>query len=207
MNQSEKKCTQIVEAAIAEFLERGFLGASMDRISDHANVSKRTVYNHFESKEILFSKISDQLAERVLSKISISYNPDASIRDELLRLGWAQGELALDPDMMRMARMVLGEATRDKDFVWVMSHKMSFEKSITAFFAAAAEHNQLNIEDPYEAGEQFCGMIKSRAFYPQLFGSPLATREDLMRYVEDAVEMFLARYGVVDGKASAVSAA
>ena len=53
MSVSDQKKKQIVQAAIAEFQEKGYAGASMDRISERAQVSKRTVYNHFESKDVL----------------------------------------------------------------------------------------------------------------------------------------------------------
>ncbi len=58
MSVSDQKKKQIVEAAIAEFQEKGYAGASMDRISERAQVSKRTVYNHFESKDVLFKEIN-----------------------------------------------------------------------------------------------------------------------------------------------------
>ena len=57
MNQSERKRQAILNAAISEFLANGFRGSSMDAISTRAEVSKRTVYNHFESKEALFQAI------------------------------------------------------------------------------------------------------------------------------------------------------
>ena len=47
---SEEKREQIYQAAVDEFLERGFREASMDQISARAGASKRTVYKHFESK-------------------------------------------------------------------------------------------------------------------------------------------------------------
>ena len=45
------KRAAVIEAATEEFLSRGFSGTSMDRIAEVANVSKRTVYDHFPSKD------------------------------------------------------------------------------------------------------------------------------------------------------------
>ena len=58
---TDRKRDAIVVAAIAEFREHGFAGTSMDRIAAAAEVSKRTVYNHFPSKDDLFAEILLQL--------------------------------------------------------------------------------------------------------------------------------------------------
>ena len=63
MTLTNEKRAQIIEAAVSEFQELGFTGASMDRVAARADVSKRTVYNHFESKEALFRAILDLMAE------------------------------------------------------------------------------------------------------------------------------------------------
>ncbi|WP_390888393.1 TetR/AcrR family transcriptional regulator, partial [Leclercia adecarboxylata] len=48
---TDRKRAAILEAAVAEFRAFGFAGTSMDRIAATAEVSKRTVYNHFASKD------------------------------------------------------------------------------------------------------------------------------------------------------------
>ena len=50
----DEKTEAIVDAARKAFLAKGFDAASMDQIALSANVSKRTVYNRFRSKEELF---------------------------------------------------------------------------------------------------------------------------------------------------------
>ena len=46
-----KKGAQVLKGALQVFLERGYVGASMDRIAAVAGVSKATVYSHFRDKE------------------------------------------------------------------------------------------------------------------------------------------------------------
>lgn len=195
MRQSERKNEQIFEAAVNEFLERGFLGASMDRISERANVSKRTVYNHFESKEALFSSIAQHLADKVIHHAHISYNPAVPIRDELTRLGWAQGGMNLDPNIMKMVKMVLGEALRDPDFVCLMRPKISIERVVAGFLEAATKDGKLNITDFEGVAEQFCSLIKGRSFFPQMFGAKPTTHKDMERFIKDAVDFVLKCYG------------
>nr|WP_319493109.1 TetR/AcrR family transcriptional regulator [uncultured Desulfobacter sp.] len=48
------KIQRILNAAQELFQSNGFIGTSMDKIAEQANVTKQTVYRYFESKEALF---------------------------------------------------------------------------------------------------------------------------------------------------------
>ena len=79
------KQTQIVEAAAALFLKSGFGAVSMDMIAATANVSKRTVYSYFSTKEALFVAVMDALCQQMAGPddhaescpiSDLAYNPD-----------------------------------------------------------------------------------------------------------------------------------
>src|SRR5579864_8533515 len=55
----------IREAAAKLFLEKGYQGTSMDDVAAAAQVSKQTIYTHFESKETLFADLVLGNAETV----------------------------------------------------------------------------------------------------------------------------------------------
>ncbi|WP_201722274.1 TetR/AcrR family transcriptional regulator, partial [Sulfitobacter sp. HI0023] len=65
MKLTDKKRKDILQAAIQEFREQGFPAARVNRIAELAEVSKRTLYKHFESKEVLFAAITDILLEQI----------------------------------------------------------------------------------------------------------------------------------------------
>jgi len=73
---TDRKRAAIVAAAIAEFRARGFESTSMDRIATEAGVSKRTVYNHFASKDELFSQILQQLWDSSKALLAVPYRAD-----------------------------------------------------------------------------------------------------------------------------------
>ena len=54
---SKRKLESIVNAASEQFLTHGFFSSNMDVISEMANVSKRTIYKHFEDKYALFEAV------------------------------------------------------------------------------------------------------------------------------------------------------
>src|SRR5260370_39286886 len=52
--RTERKRRAILQEAEALFLDRGFVGASVEEVAARAAVSKQTVYKQFESKAALF---------------------------------------------------------------------------------------------------------------------------------------------------------
>ena len=48
---SETRKSEIIDAAIDEFLQKGYEGASMNGIAQRAGLSKGGIYHHFSSKE------------------------------------------------------------------------------------------------------------------------------------------------------------
>ncbi|MEB2258923.1 helix-turn-helix domain-containing protein, partial [Xanthomonas campestris pv. campestris] len=83
---TDRKRHAIVEAAIAEFRQHGFEATSMDRVAATAGVSKRTVYNHFPSKDALFGEILRGLWQRSADAVNLAYRPDQPLRAQLITL-------------------------------------------------------------------------------------------------------------------------
>ena len=55
---------KIQQAALAEFLDKGFLGASLRQIVKNAGVTTGAFYGYFSSKEALFNAIVEPHAAR-----------------------------------------------------------------------------------------------------------------------------------------------
>lgn len=194
MALTDEKRRQILDAAVAEFQEKGFAGASMDRIAARAKVSKRTVYNHFAGKEALFHAILELMAETVAPVFDIAFDPARPIEPQLVELGWAEGKLLTSPAFMRIARMVVGETMRDPVLAAEWNAKMEKCGTFRTFIAAAAEAGALRVQDPQAAGEQFLGLIKARGFWPMIFSGEPLPESEMDRIVRDSVAMFLKSY-------------
>jgi AcrR family transcriptional regulator len=65
----DDKRSAILRAAHQLFLTEGFSGTSMDRVAEVANVSKMTVYAHFESKIKLFDVLVEESSKFVRSQL------------------------------------------------------------------------------------------------------------------------------------------
>ena len=199
MCKDEPTCTpkrvQIIEAAVAEFQDKGFAAASMDRISAAAEVSKRTVYKHFESKENLFRSIVTVLSDRIADSLNIQYRQGVPIRDQLTDLAWAEGRLLISPDVMAMARMIVSETLRNPELAAETQGKIDSTSAITEMMRAATEDGQLQMSDPDAAAEEFLALIKAKAFWPVLFGADIVTETEMANIVDSCVTMILSRYG------------
>ena len=63
---TELKREDIIKADVHEFSTAGFKATSIDRIAKTAQVSKRTVYNHFENKKSLFQAITQEMCDNAI---------------------------------------------------------------------------------------------------------------------------------------------
>jgi AcrR family transcriptional regulator len=66
---AERTRRQILEAAYECFYQRGFARSSVDDIAAMAKVTKRTLYNHFESKDSMLAAVLETQRELSVSRI------------------------------------------------------------------------------------------------------------------------------------------
>lgn len=194
---TDRKRQAIVDAAVAEFRTHGFDATSMDKIAAVAGVSKRTVYNHFPSKDDLFAQILVRLWDRSAAVMATPYRPDQPLRPQLLALMRQKMELLLDPSFLDLARVAIAEAIhtpqRAQDMVAKLGDK---EEGVTAWIRAAQADGQLKEADPAFASHLLQGQLKIFAFWPQVaMGQPSLDPAAQQAVVETAVDMFLAYYG------------
>ena len=190
------KRSAVIEAATEEFLSRGFSGTSMDRIAEVANVSKRTVYDHFPSKDNLFQAIVDEILQRVGEMPSHEYSKEKPLDEQLLAIGNTFTTTITDPDFMKLSRVVISRFIQSPEWAHntVKAHAR-LRQDMIAFFEAGKKDGRLKIRNSEMAAAQFCGLIKEIAFWPELMAGqePISTQERNAA-VKAAVEIFLDHY-------------
>jgi len=196
LTRSQLKHAAILDAAAHEFREAGFVATSMDRIAERAGVSKRTVYNHFASKEALFEAILEVLWSRSHEAIELAYDPEVPLAQQLEDLAARELELLADTNYLGLARALVAEAIRSPELAqrtWAELEER--EAGLPRWIQAAVEHGRLGADDPVLAAGQFIALLKAFAFWPQVVASQTPpSREERRRLIEEAVAMFLARY-------------
>jgi AcrR family transcriptional regulator len=99
----------VVEVADALFIEKGYGATSMATVATRARVGKQTLYRRYPDKAELFREV---IRRRIDAMIN---NPDetAHNRDplnELKSLGSAALDSVLNPDFIRLYRIIIAEA-------------------------------------------------------------------------------------------------
>ncbi|CAI8872088.1 TetR/AcrR family transcriptional regulator, regulator of autoinduction and epiphytic fitness [Pseudomonas sp. IT-P100] len=193
---TDRKREAIIQAAIAEFRANGFDITSMDKIAATAGVSKRTVYNHFPSKEELFAEILNQLWARVTAEQETSYRPDLPLRDQMRLILMAKLQMMGDDNFLDLARVAIAATIHSPERAQNMVARMGErEEGLTVWIRAAQADGRLKPVDPGFAGQQIQGMLKSFAFWPQIsMGLPGLSPEMQSTVVDSALDMFLACY-------------
>ncbi len=195
MKLTERKHVDIINAATHEFKVSGYKCTSMDRIAHRAKVSKRTVYNHFSSKEELFTAIVEQLWEQSMQATRYVYSPDIPIRIQLTELARLDVEIHFSPEFSGLIRTVFSEFIRMPEMARQMVDSMKErESNLSLWIKQAAQDGKLVVANPLTATAQFLALVKSRLFWEGLFGVERPSEEFITEQIDSAVSVFLAYY-------------
>ena len=194
MKLSEKKRKDILDAAIREFREQGFPAARVNRIAELAEVSKRTLYKHFESKEVLFQAITDILLEQIAATPKLRYRPDAPLRDQLTGAVREYVTHLTGEHYMGLNRLVMSELLRDQELAQAFFVRAAMQDGpIQALISEAMQAGALRQAEPGFAAGQLLSMVKHFLVWP-LFLMGAKADQDAEAVISDCVEMFLAHY-------------
>ncbi|KRB07914.1 TetR/AcrR family transcriptional regulator [Lysobacter sp. Root690] len=190
---TDRKRAAILEAAAAEFRQAGYDATSMDRVAASAGVSKRTVYNHFPSKEVLFGHILQQLMQRGGASPELAYRPDRPLRPQLFELVQQKLQLLHDEDFIDLVRVAIAAVIPSPERAQEMFTRIGDkEEGLTVWIRAAAADGRLKTQDPLFASMLLQGMIKGFAFWPQIaLGQPMLTQARRDEVAQTVTDMFL----------------
>ena len=195
---TDRKREAIVLAAIAEFRDHGFEVTSMDRIAARAEVSKRTVYNHFPSKEELFAEILQRLWCRIGEIPDSIYRPGISLRAQLRAMLQAKMKTLSDINCLDLARVALGATIHSPDRAQAWLARLDErEETFSVWIRDAQADGRLKPADPTFAATQMHGLLKGFVFWPQVtFNKPILSPEEQTQVIESALDLFLGWYEI-----------
>lgn len=189
----------LLATAREAMFELGLAGTTMAEIARRAGISKASLYREHESKDALFVAVVLDWTTR--GRYAMRPVLDALLDADDLECGLValarviQGGV-LDPDVVRMRRMIAAEADRFPEMAdrYVAE---SWDRNILALgetLAEVAERRQLRITDPAHAARQFTWLAVGDALNRQTLGATSATEPQLQAAAEGAASMVLARY-------------
>jgi TetR/AcrR family transcriptional regulator, mexJK operon transcriptional repressor len=202
--RSIRKRAAILDAATTVFLRNGYVGTSMDEIAALARVSKQTVYKHFADKESLFTAIVNAAVEAAgdpvwedAKTLAGADDPEPALR----ALARRQLEQVMQPRLMQLRRLVIGEANRFPQLGRAF-YEHGAGRSVAALAAAferLTARGLLRADDAEVAAAHFNWLVMSAPVNrAMLLGDEaIPDTDELDRYAETGVRTFLAAYGPI----------
>jgi Transcriptional regulator len=177
--RGEAKRQAVIAAAERAFLDQGYASASMDAIAADAGVSKRTVYNHFPSKQDLFravvARLYGELNDAERARLPVEEPPE----EVLPRFARHLLAHLRRPEIQGLLRLIVAERPRfpELGLAFHAEGKGPAVSLLEHYLAAQHQRGILDVPDPWLAAAQFLGAIKEGVFWPALLGLPVAEDE------------------------------
>lgn len=191
-----RKREAIVVAARALFVEAGYQQSSMDAIAARAEVSKRTLYNHFPSKEALFHEIAEQLWQAQIRAKRLRYEREQALAPQLAHMAEQYLAILQSNANLQLSRVLLAELLHAPDLAQqVMARMAEGDSELVKWIQQAIDDGRLRVHEPQFSATQFWSLLKAFGLWPQLLANaPQVAGEQQRRVIDSAVGMYLAYY-------------
>ena len=183
---------RLIQAARVAFMAEGYR-ASVEGIAARAGVAKQTLYNHFPSKEELFSDSVGVVSAAIV--VTLDGQTD-DVRASLLRFGAAFRQRLLGDEGLAMFRTLTAEAVRFPTLAQAFFAKGPEQTAarLAEFLGRAMSAGQLRRDDPRFAAEMLMGMLHNIDHFRHLISnSPLPEALEESR-IGKIVDCFLRAY-------------
>lgn len=194
--RAEKKRLSALEAAADLFLEKGYGSVSMDEIAAGAGISKRTLYNYFPAKDILFGEV----VSFIWSGMNMPKLPPAGgsdIRRVLHDFSSHLLSVLRSERFVSLLRLVMGESGRFPELTELYSKNgiTPILTGLALYFNECNELGMLKTDRPDIVSQQYLGMVKESLFWPVLLGAfPMPSKEHDEAVIGRAAEIILSIY-------------
>ena len=186
---------QILDAALKVFAGQGYSGTTMDAVAAEAGVTKPTLYSYFPSKESLFQAM--MLGKRDLMLDVFEHPGRKGMVADLLTFAWAYADTVMRPDMLSLARLIIGEVGRFPEIgrAYQASGPDHLLRGIMRYLEGQRDAGRLVFEDAELAAQDLWGLILSAPRTQALYMPDAAPdRATLTRYITNGLRVFLKAY-------------
>lgn len=199
-DRSTRKRSAIMEAATTLFLQRGYLGTSVDQIAALAGVSKPTVYRFFADKEqllteIVFGSLDQRSAPFHAELAALAQSND--LTPDLRGLARDYIKVVTQPSGLALRRLVIGASHQLPELARAYYERAQQQTlgALASVFEHLATRGLLEMDDPMTAASHFAFLVLGRALDKSLFSpSKPFTDAELEAQAETGVTAFLTVY-------------
>jgi AcrR family transcriptional regulator len=184
----------IFDAARHEFAGNGYAATSTDMIARRAGVSTKTLYRLIPNKAALFEGMVADRLDRFLANVNLQAVDHADIEEALYAALMACADLALDPEVVALQRMVLQETGKSSDIAPTF-YRNGPQRTVTAladWLRVQQTRGLIALDDIDEAAGMLLGMATSAPQRAAIFGGqPLPQRSQIEARLRRCAKLFL----------------
>jgi AcrR family transcriptional regulator len=184
----------IFDAARHEFAANGYAATSTDMIARRAGVSTKTLYRLIPNKAALFEGMVADRLDRFLADVNLQAVDHADIEEALYAALMACADLALDPEVVALQRMVLQETGKSSDIAPTF-YRNGPQRTVTAladWLRVQQKRGLIALDDIDEAAGMLIGMATSAPQRAAIFGGePLPQRSQIEARLRRCAKLFL----------------
>lgn len=194
IGQSERR-EMLIEAAEQVFVETGYGAASVDDIAHRAGMSKKTIYQIFETKESLFAAVIAARRAALAAMICAEgCNAAESPETVLQHFLYEVARFVLAPRQAALYRLVIAESQRAPELAHAFYREgpTKARSALTQWLALQHERHVLHVPDAPSAAGMLFSMVIAEPQMCLLIGESREPGEEAIRArVANAVEIFL----------------
>jgi len=193
--RSDDETKQIVfDAARHAFAVDGYAATSTEELARRAGISTKTLYRLFPGKAALFEAMCADRLERLLSDVNLRASDEIDIETGLRAALLACADLALDPEVVALQRMVLQESAAFPELA-ANFYRNGISRTAIAlarWLSVQVKKRLIAIDDVDEAAGMLIGMVASAPQRAAIYGRmPLPSRKDIERRARTCAALFL----------------
>ncbi len=189
---------RILTTAREMFLEHGFQAVSVDSIAAAAQVSNRTVFSHFHSKDQLLWAIivaeGESLRPQLIEELPTSLR---QYRQCLTDFGIGLVTLLTTPTIIRLGNLMLSESSRHPEMAktfYQWGPGMT-RRTVVEWIEHGKSQRWLAPSTPSHAGDHLLALWQGTWHLPQQLGiQGKLTRPRIEAHVKECVDLFMRAY-------------
>ena len=191
--QAQQRHNELLDAALDDFLEKGFEQATIEGIALKVGMTKRTVYARYSDKVALFRAAVNLAIERYrISPERIAATDCGDLETTLRNIAMLRIDLVASPQGLKLQRIIHTESYRFPE-IFTNSYELGALPTIeflAGILARETRAGTLAVADPLMAANAFMSLVTTGPVRFLVSGIPLSPAETDRR-VDYAVKLFL----------------
>jgi AcrR family transcriptional regulator len=194
IEQGERRL-KVIEAAEQVFVETGYGAANVDDIARRAGMSKKTIYQIFDTKEALFAAVIAARRAALASMIGAEGCSATDPPEKVLRHFLSEvARFVLAPRQAALYRLAIAESQRAPELAHAFYREgpTKARTALTQWLALMHERNVLQVPDAGTTAGMLFSMVFAEPQMRLLIGEAREPSDEAIRArVDQAVDIFL----------------